>query len=379
MAVLRVLIYVQHLLGVGHLARAATLARALAGRGLEVTLVSGGMAVAGFDLGGARLVQLPPVRARDLSFSALVDDQDKEIDDDWRRRRAERLMAVWHQVQPHAIIVEMFPFGRRQMRFELLPWLEAVRAEPHPPLVLSSIRDILVEKAKPGRTDEVVATVQHLFDKVLVHGDPALVGLGRTFSGAKRLAGHLVYTGYVVEPVPAGEPAVRDEVLVSAGGGAVGENLLSTAMAARPLSRAATRNWRFLVGGGADTGVLERLAGMAPHGVVVERARPDFRHLLVGCALSISQAGYNTVAEVLAAGARSVLVPFAAAGETEQSLRADLLARRGLAVTLAEADLDPAGLAAAIDAALALPVGRMDLDLNGAQRTAELVQEWIAI
>ena len=38
----RVLFYVQHLLGIGHLKRAATRARACAAAGLEVTVVSGG-------------------------------------------------------------------------------------------------------------------------------------------------------------------------------------------------------------------------------------------------------------------------------------------------------------------------------------------------
>ena len=41
----RVFFYVQHLLGIGHLKRAATLARALAAEGLQVTLASGGAVV----------------------------------------------------------------------------------------------------------------------------------------------------------------------------------------------------------------------------------------------------------------------------------------------------------------------------------------------
>src|SRR5207302_1427876 len=60
----RVFFYVQHLLGIGHLRRAATLARAMAAAGLDVLLVSGGAPVP-LDIGRARLRQLPPVRARD--------------------------------------------------------------------------------------------------------------------------------------------------------------------------------------------------------------------------------------------------------------------------------------------------------------------------
>ena len=42
-----VMIYVQHLLGIGHLMRARLIAEALADVGFEVTLVSGGMAIGG--------------------------------------------------------------------------------------------------------------------------------------------------------------------------------------------------------------------------------------------------------------------------------------------------------------------------------------------
>ncbi|SDR63313.1 hypothetical protein SAMN05519103_08478 [Rhizobiales bacterium GAS113] len=56
----RALIVVTHLLGVGHLARAALIARALAERGAEVRLVSGGRPSETVDLAGLDLVQLPP-------------------------------------------------------------------------------------------------------------------------------------------------------------------------------------------------------------------------------------------------------------------------------------------------------------------------------
>ena len=45
----RVFFYVQHLLGIGHLRRAATLARALAAGGFDVLLVSGGAPVAAWS------------------------------------------------------------------------------------------------------------------------------------------------------------------------------------------------------------------------------------------------------------------------------------------------------------------------------------------
>jgi len=47
------------------------------------------------------------------------------------------------------------------------------------------------------------------------------------------------------------------------------------------------------------------------------------------------------VAEVLQARVRAVLVPFAAGGESEQTLRAQLLAERGICAMVEEAKLSP--------------------------------------
>lgn len=80
----RVLIHVQHLLGIGHLRRAALLARGLSAAGMDVVVASGGMPVARLDIGSSRLVQLPPARAADETFKVLLDEHDRPIDDAWR-------------------------------------------------------------------------------------------------------------------------------------------------------------------------------------------------------------------------------------------------------------------------------------------------------
>ena len=68
-----VLFWVQHLLGIGHLQRTLRIADALVGRGIAVTVVSGGMPQSLRRDPAVALVQLPPLRARDASF-ALIDE-----------------------------------------------------------------------------------------------------------------------------------------------------------------------------------------------------------------------------------------------------------------------------------------------------------------
>jgi predicted glycosyltransferase len=381
----RVLFYVQHLLGIGHQRRGATLTRAMQAAGLQVTYVSGGHGIPNLDLGGAELVQLPPVRAVDLYFKKLVDENDQPIDDAWRERRREALLAVWQRIQPHVILLELYPFGRRQMRFELLPLLDSALASPQRPVIASSVRDILVASPKPERLAEMLERVESYFDHVLVHGDPGLVPFETTFPHAAQIADKLHYTGYVVDrtgqPGAPGSPG-WDEVLVSAGGGAMGDALMRAAIQARAESALADKRWRVLVGIKVPDEEYQALVQLASEygedgGIVVERARGDFPTLLMNCALSISQGGYNTLMECMHAGCRSIIVPYAGGLETEQTLRAELLEKRGAVTVLAEAELSPAAMRVAVQRSLAGPgAAAAGIRTDGAADGAHQIAAW---
>ena len=349
----------------------------MAEAGFDVLLVSGGLPLRHLDPGGARFAQLPPVKAADRRFSALVDGAGRPLDAAFDAVRRRRLMALFHDHRPDAVITEMFPFGRRRFRAELLPLLDAARRRRPRPAVLCSVRDVLTAKAAPERHREMAALARDRFDRVMVHGDRALIPFDATFPEAAAIAGRIRYTGYVAPPPPVGRAAgTAGAVVVSTGGGAVGQRLLETALAARPLSRLAEAPWRLLAGEALAPAPFARLRAEAPAGVTVERARADFPALLAGAALSISQAGYNTVADLLRARVPTVLVPFAEARETEQTVRAQALAGRGLARVVAPARLSPARLAAAVDAAFAAgPPAESGVRLDGAAAAARLLQE----
>jgi predicted glycosyltransferase len=360
----RVFIWVQHLLGIGHLMRAAHLARHLAGKGWQVDIASGGAPVDNLDVGAARFHQLPPLKAADAAFSDLVDLEGKPPDEAFKRARREQLMRNFVLADPEILIVEHYPFGRRQLRFELDYLLASAQHISARPLILSSVRDILVER-EPEREEETVAAIAR-FDTVLVHGDPALVPFEMSFGATKRIKSKIVYTGYVggTAPPPVPPPGMGDnEIVVSAGGGAVGGKIGETAIDAAT-SVPHVRHWRILVGANAGPRLLRKLRARAPSWVTVEPTRPDFRGLLARCAVSVSQAGYNTVVDLLAAGARPVLVPFATERETEQTLRAERLAQKGLARVLPESALTADRLAAFVAEALAMPrpIGKVKID-----------------
>ena len=166
-----VMIYVQHLLGIGHLRRIWFLACALADNNIQVDLVTGGMPVSDLVYRNIRVHQLPPVRSLDGRFDRLVNELGEGIDEAWKNNRRDRLLALFDRIKPRMLITETFPFGRRMMRFELIPLLQAAKQSTCPPIMVSSIRDILQPKSKHGRNEEVLNWVQSYYDHILIHGD----------------------------------------------------------------------------------------------------------------------------------------------------------------------------------------------------------------
>jgi predicted glycosyltransferase len=378
MSALRVMLYVQHLLGIGHLARMSHIATALKRHGLDPVLVTGGGPAPGFPPAGITHVALPPLKSSD-GFRALLTGDGAAASPAFLKARRDRLVSLLHSTKPQLILIEAFPFGRRQMRFELLALLEAARAMQPKPIIAASVRDIVQPLTKTGREAEVLRTLKLYFDHVLVHGDPRLVRLADSFPAEARIAPPVSYTGLVTggDIAPAPE---RFDVIVSAGGGAAQGRLCQTALEARALTRLADRRWLVITGPNAPDGLTATLMSKLQDGDAVVPFRSDFPGLLAQAQLSISQAGYNTCGDLLRTGCPAVLVPFAAGGEREQTLRAGRLAERGLAVTVDEASLDARCLAEAIGRAVA--GGRRSaagIDLDGADRTAGLIKKAVGI
>jgi predicted glycosyltransferase len=376
--VTRVLFYVQHLQGVGHVFRAARIACALAAEGFAVDVAYGGEPIGGFDIPGANIHYLPPVRAGGEVFNRLEDSQGNPVDDAYKERRRDMLLALFDEAAPDILLTEAFPFGRRQMRFELLPLLERAKARPKPPLIIGSVRDILQENAKAYKDRETVELLKAHFDHVLVHADPDFVRLERTFPLTAEISGMLLYTGIVApEPCPAASGRTFD-VVVSVGGGALGHRLLMAAVRAKPISCLSDAPW--LIATGLKF-TPEQRAELDSHlgDATVETFLPNLQATLAAAKLSISRAGYNTIADIYRAGCRAIVVPLSDGIETEQIRRSELLAARGLAEVVGHQQETPEALAAAIDRAMARPTpDRSALNLEGARNSAHILKRLAA-
>lgn len=374
----RVFFYVQHLLGIGHLARASHICQALLAQGYGVTMVTGGKPVSGFPGPGIDHVELPAILSADGGFSGLVDEHGQPVDAAFEDKRKALLLKAFADAKPDIVIIEAFPFGRRQVRFELLPLLDAIANCEKRPLLLSSVRDILQENRKPGRDEETLALIHGAFDGVLVHGDPHFVALEESFPKAASIADKIFYTGLVAKALPPTQPAQTFDIIVSAGGGAVGQGVMQAALAASrflPLDL----TWCMITGPNLAEADYQAMLAARPQNMQIFRFRADFPVLLQGARLSISQSGYNTVCDLMMARLPSLLIPFAAGGETEQTVRAEKLRELGLALVLPEAGLEAKALAEAVLAGLQLRFPEtLPFSMDGAAETGRILNRLLS-
>ena len=166
------LLYCQHSLGMGHLVRSMALTRELA-RHYDVAFVNGGRLPPGVaPPPDVRIVQLPPLGMDEVGDLVSLDDS-LTVDECFARRTL-TLLTTLEQARPRVLVIELFPFGRKKFARELRPLLERARAVSPAPLVLCSLRDILVGGREDQQSfdDRAAEQLDRWFDGVLVHADP---------------------------------------------------------------------------------------------------------------------------------------------------------------------------------------------------------------
>ncbi len=374
----KILVYVQHLLGVGHLHRTAQITQALAENNFKVIVVSGGIPESKIDFGSVEVKQLAPIKT-DSSFSNLYDQSNEVITEAFKQQRQKKLLNIYQMFKPDLVLIETYPFGRRQMRFELLPLLKRIQVETqNKPLVACSIRDVIQPKTKPSRIDEIVNIVSDYFDAIFVHGDKSFIPFEQSFPQAKQFLDKLYYTGYVAKNTKVQTCQTRREntILVSAGGGAVGQKLYQTVLDTAKQSQGLTYRWHILVGHNISEAEFNKLLEQQSENVLIERNRSDFLDLMSRCKISISQAGYNTIMDILVTTTKAIVIPFEGQAEREQLLRAQALAHKNVLKIVREKDLSTATLIKAIAKLEQKPnIETMSLNIEGAAMTASLVHK----
>jgi len=375
----RLLFYSHDTFGLGHFRRSLTIATHLRRHipDSSVLIMTGLEAAYAFETpAGIDFVKLPSVkkvgpdayRSRHLriSFNRV------------KRLREHLIKAVAKSFDPHLMVVDNVPRG---VEGELLPTLEFLRINRPRTRVVLTLRDLLDDPSHivpQWRAWGVYDLLEHGYDDIWVVGWRELFDPTTLYEFPPAVAAKTRFCGYIVQHAEAAATdALRLELrlddrplaVVSAGGGGDGFPLLRTyADITDEVSAQGLRSAVFL---GPDMpppqrSELKQL--LLPRlDVLLFDFRPDLVSFLPLAAVTVSMAGYNTVAEVLAHQKRALVVP-RTFPRREQWIRAHELERRGLLTTLDIDRLSAPTLLDAIGERLATPPAVVPVDFGGLRR-----------
>ncbi len=383
----KLMFYCQHILGMGHLVRSMEIVRGLVDD-FQVCFVNGGEVVPGFQVPPTvEVINLPAIKT-DSEFRELqpVDTTlSLEVVEGIRRQQ---LLDCLERFAPDVLMVELFPFGRRRFSFELIPLMDAARAQDIK--IVCSLRDIVVTKQDQARHEaKICRLMNQYFDQLLIHGDPTLHSLEESFSQVQALNCNVQYTGYVVQPPHNPQLTLVEQqtlsqpepmIVVSVGGGRFGHELLRSMVgAAKVLAQRIPHHIQLFAGPFVPEDVFGELkqAGQESSNLSIHRYTPNLLAYLQKADLSVSMAGYNTTMNILTVGVRALMLPFTGNDDQEQTLRVRRLEELGIAQMLQPTDLTPDNLAQRVQQALTQQPHTVQFDLNGVQKTAQLVRSLV--
>jgi predicted glycosyltransferase len=294
---------------------------------------------------------------------------------------------------PDVFLVDNYPLGSQN---ELLETLQELRG-PSTRTVLG-LRDILDEPATVGaewKRHGMYEVLERYYDRILIYGIQSLFDVRSEYALPQRLAAKVHFCGYVADP---GEPSRSAEdiltgfrmkpplVLVTGGGGGDAFALLRTAIEA--LASIPDASCIVVTGPLMPSRAREELRALAqkrPQTHVLDYVT-NLPSYIAAADVTVSMCGYNTVAEIVALGARGVVVPRTArrgpdsyplepATSSEQILRATAFAGRGLVRMVEPHALGAASLARAIRDTLDAPRGggTPDLEMDGVANATQHV------
>ncbi len=373
------LFYCQHSLGMGHLVRSFRLSQALA-KDYRIVFINGGPIPQGIEVPDTiELVNIPPL-GMSADCHSLISRDERYTLVQARQVRLQVILQLRRKYKPEVILIELFPFGRKKFADELIPLLKAAEKQSSPPRVFCSLRDILVR----NRDDQIKfenrasTLLNRYFDAVFLHCDPAFATLEQSFRPEVRLQIPVYNTGFIAPPISGRREKKRiRRIIVSAGGGIVGNTLFRTAIKAQPEIWLKTKMPMIIVAGPFlpdDEWQALNFQAENIKGLILTRTVPGLMPFLVKSEISISQCGYNTAMELIQSRIKALVIPFQIPGEDEQMNRARRLEKSGAISLLDPQQLNRSVLAQAVIDLHHTSVSHPVLDTDGAENTRRVMR-----
>ncbi|KAA5606768.1 hypothetical protein F1188_05415 [Roseospira marina] len=371
---MRVLIYSHDSFGLGHLRRCRRIAHALVGadKNLTALIISGSPIIGSFDF-RARVdfVRVPGVvKLRNGNYTPLnlLIDIEETLD-----LRASIIQHTALAFAPDLFLVDKEPLG---LGGEVEPALR--RLKQRGTRLVLGLREVM---DSPDRLQaewarkHVMPALRELYDEIWVYGPEGFHDPLEGLAMPAAVRDKLVFTGFQRTTAPAEragptEPPTREPyVLVTAGGGGDGADLIDWVLSAYESDPAIPLAPVFLFGPFMDADRREsfsdRVRALGRGAALEFEAAPEY--LMTGAQAIVCMGGYNTFCEMLSFDKPALMVPRTEPRE-EQLVRARRAAALGLVdMRVYEEDASPAtmvqalrGLAWRRPPSEVLPAGWMD-------------------
>jgi len=364
----RILFYCQSLVGIGHLTASLQVIQELL-QHADIDLLYGGQSIAiSLEHPGFRYINLAAILIDDKTGDLYSPDQQHTVEQLWSIRAD--AISAFLSPSYHAIIVEFFPFGRRRFKNEIRQLFERVREQSRHIPIFSFVREVLVPETLETE-QSMVQFVNEYIHTVFIRGDPKVIRFEDTFFLTDQIAHKIFYIGYLGTRQPDLCQSRTAQILVSQGGGSIGQELLEAAIRTAPL----LPDYVFLIATGSKTTTADfsHLTTMVSSAnVKIVPFLQNFKEHLLESALSISMGGDNTLIEVISTHTPGLAYPYP--GNSEQAMRIKKLAEKGFISALTANDLQPEKLRIKIMAALRYPYPDVKIALNGAFNMSEKIR-----
>lgn len=346
------LIHCQYVYGIGHFVRTIELARSLS-QSFNVTILNGGEEIPHYHLPPkVKYVQLPAIYKNEQDARLLPVDPSQDLDACFSSRLS-LIKQVLSHIAPVILITEHFPFGLL-FEAEMVALIGLVKKTNHMTKIVCSVRDV-IESPEGGKNDDhICKLLNDYYDAVLVHGDERVVPFSASFPLVDLIRVPIINTGYIVKNIPEGgwAPSLPN-ILVSIGGGRMGEELLYATIDAHKL---VVKKWqhRLIIFTGAFQKDIQHLLHFAKDDEHELLSIHNFDEQQYREALSVASGiiclgGYNTLLEAISIRLPVLVYARKFLGNNEeQSLRLKLFEQYGLVRVLRPDDLEIERLAARI-------------------------------
>jgi predicted glycosyltransferase len=368
----------QSLVGVGHLARSSTIAKALSSIS-HVTLFSGGRRIENYLApSSVDFVQLPAIRW-DRADAAPTPVDPRYTMAEIERIRSELLVDSYLRIRPRVVIFEYFPFSAKRWGDSLNGLFDAINKDQERPIVICSIRTYPLWQKTDTDPAWINQQLRENFSCVLHHADGKLFPLNSLGSYMQTaLSGVSVWqTGFIRRPVTQidhNRPS-NGLLLTVGGGGAFGAKLLKGWINAARARSPDLFPINAVCGPWMDVSDRTSIYSEQDANIIVHDWVADMDELISSSRGVVCLGGYNTLVEALSL--RKPVLAFPVGDWGDQTFQVNALHSQGVLLKGDPGQSEKETTALMSELLNFCP--KHSIDSNGAVRSVEIVKQLLDV